>query len=62
MWVKVKAGHNIIMVCVCYRPPNSDASFWVKLQDSVDLVKQAGFEMIILGGDLRILKLEKVTY
>ena len=52
MWLKVKAGHNVFMLCVCYRPPNSKADFWIKLQDSVDLVKQAGVHNIILTGDL----------
>ena len=39
------------MLCVCYRPPNCKAEFWVKLQDSVDLVKQAGVNNILLTGD-----------
>ncbi len=52
MWVKIKAGNNILLICVCYRPPNSKAEFWTKLQDSVDLVKQSGVDRIMLVGDL----------
>ena len=51
LWIKIKAGHNIFMLGVCYRPPNSKADFWIKLQDSVDLVKQAGVNNIFLTGD-----------
>lgn len=51
MWVKVKAGHNVIHLCICYRPPNSKVDFWTKLQDSVDLVKQSGANNILLTGD-----------
>ena len=39
MWVKLKAGNNIVLVCTCYRPPNSKVDFWIKLQDSIDVVK-----------------------
>ena len=52
MWVKIKAGHNSLMLCVCYRPPNARADFWLKLQDSIDLVKQSNAEKILLVGDL----------
>ena len=39
LWLKIKAGHNVLLLCICYRPPNARADFWVKLQDSVDLAK-----------------------
>ena len=48
MWVKIKAGNNIIFICVCYRPPNIGNDFWVSLQDSIDLIKQNGLCNIIL--------------
>ena len=51
LWVKVKAGNNIVLICVCYRPPNAKAEFWTKLQDSIDIAKQSGIEKIILTGD-----------
>ena len=41
MWVEIKAGHNIIHVCVCYQPPNAKAEFCINLQDSLALVKQS---------------------
>ena len=51
LWVKVKAGSNTLMVCVCYRPPNSNVSFWEKLQESLDLANVAGSSDIVLAGD-----------
>ena len=51
MWLKIKAGHNIFMLCICYRPPNAKVDFWVKLQDAVDLVKQSGINNILMTGD-----------
>ena len=52
MWVKVKAGNDIALICVCYKPPNAKADFWTKLQDSIDLAKQSGIEKIIITGDM----------
>ena len=52
MWVQVKVGKNVFHLCVCYRPPNNDAEFWVKLQDSLDLALRGGAKTIILTGDL----------
>ena len=52
LWVKIKAGNNIFLLCVCYRPPNSKADFWNSFQDSVDLAKQSGTDKIIIAGDL----------
>ena len=51
LWVKIKAGCNVMLFCVCYRPPDSDASFWASLQDSIDLARHTGISDIILGGD-----------
>ena len=52
MWIKVKAGNNVLLLCTCYRPPNAKADFWTKLQDSIDLVKQSGADNIIVVGDM----------
>ena len=51
MWVKIKAGCNTFLFCVCYRPPNSDPNFWVTLQDSLDLARHSGINNIIFAGD-----------
>ena len=51
MWVNVKAGNNKVLLGVCYRPPNSAANFWSKLQENIDIIKQSGFTDIILAGD-----------
>ena len=47
LWLKVKAGYNVSMLGVCYRPPNSKVEFWTKLQDSLDLVKQSWVNNIL---------------
>ena len=52
LWLKIKAGQNVLLLCICYRPPNAKADFWVKLQDAVDLAKQSGSDRIMLVGDL----------
>ena len=52
LWVVLKAGINKVLLGVCYRPPNSTRTFWDKLQDSLDLAKQSGFNDIIVAGDL----------
>ena len=51
MWVNITLGGNKLLLGVCYRPPNSPADFWVKLQDSLDLAKQTGYRDILLAGD-----------
>ena len=39
-------------MCVCYRPPDSPASFWDSLQTQIDLAKQLSINNIIIKGDL----------
>ena len=51
MWVKLKVGSNIMFLCACYTPI-SNADFWIKLQESIDLVKESGNHDIIIAGDL----------
>ena len=51
LWVKIKAGNNTVLICVCYRPPNARADFWTNFQDSIDLAKQSGIDKIIIAGD-----------
>ena len=50
--VEICTGKIRLLVCVCYRPPNANVSFWDDLQSSLDLANQAGFDNIILIGDL----------
>ncbi len=52
LWVNIKAGSNKFLLGICYRPPNTTNIFWNKLQDSLDLAKQAGYRDIVLSGDL----------
>ena len=51
LWMKIKAGNNLFLMCVCYRAPNEKAQFWINLQDSIDLAKQSGTNKIIVTGD-----------
>ena len=48
LWVKIKAGNNSLLLCVCYRPPNAKADFWLRLQDTIDLAKKSGLDCIML--------------
>ena len=41
-----------LLVGVCYRPPDSGASFWEDIQYSVDMARQAGYSDIIITGDM----------
>ena len=51
LWVKVNAGKNKLLFCVCYRPPDNKTEFWTSLQDSLDLARHSGISEIILAGD-----------
>ena len=46
---EVKTHTSVFAVCVCYRPPNNTTQFWEDLQESIDDVKQAGYETIIIA-------------
>ena len=52
LWAEIKTNTSVFAVCVCYRPPNNTTQFWEDLQESIDDVKQAGYETIIIAGDL----------
>jgi hypothetical protein len=51
MWLEIHSSANIFLFCVCYRPPDSGLQFWEDLQDSFDLVLQAGYNNILMTGD-----------
>lgn len=50
--VELIIKHSKILTCVCYRPPDSPVKFWEDLQHVYDLIRQAGYEHIIITGDL----------
>jgi hypothetical protein len=52
MWLEIRTKNNKFFLCVLYRPPNTDQTFWFKLQESVDLVMQENNPKIMLLGDL----------
>ena len=52
LWIKLKAGSNILLLGICYRPSNSKADFWTLFQDSIDRAKQLGYSNILIAGDI----------
>ena len=52
MWVEVRTQSHVLAVCVCYRSPTEGNEFWDDLQDSVNTLKIAGYQNIIIVGDL----------
>ena len=42
LWVEI-VSRTKLLVGVCYRPPDSGASFWEDIQYSVDMARQAGY-------------------
>jgi hypothetical protein len=51
MWLEIRSGNNKFLLCVCYRPPNSDDVFWDTLQENIDTVKQTHSGKLMLIGD-----------
>ena len=52
MWHEIKIGCKTILLCTCYRPPNSGSEFWEFLQESLDLALQSQIANIVVMGDL----------
>ena len=52
LWIEIKSSKLNLMLCVCYRPPNTGQVFWDNFQDSLDRVKQSGNASVIIIGDL----------
>jgi hypothetical protein len=52
MWHELKVSNNTVLLCVCYRPPDSGVIFWDDLNTSLDLAKENMIQNIILIGDL----------
>ena len=51
LWLEIRAHNNKFLLGVFYRPPNSGASFWDFLQESVDNVKSGPIKNIVITGD-----------
>ena len=49
--VELTINNNKLITCVFYRPPNSLVQFWDQLLYLNDLIRQAGYNQIILTGD-----------
>lgn len=50
LWVKTGLGKVTIVIGACYRPPNSDSSFFIKLNEYVTS-NNLGEQNLILAGD-----------
>ncbi len=50
--VELVSNHTKILMCVCYRPPDSPVRFWDDIQQTYDLIRQAGYDRIVITGDL----------
>ena len=52
MWLEIRTKNHKFLLCVIYRPPNFDDSFWDLLQDNIDIVKQTQNCKVMIVGDL----------
>ena len=52
MWHELRIGCKKLLVCTCYRPPNSGVVFWNMLSESLELAQGVGINDIIITGDL----------
>ncbi len=50
--VEITIKHHKVLLCVCYRPPNARVKFWDDFQDTYDLIRNAGYQNIVITGDL----------
>jgi len=49
---EVVIKHCKVLVCVCYRPPNTGVTFWDDFQDTFDSIRRAGYDNILITGDI----------
>ena len=52
MWTEVRCHNNKFLLCVLYRPPNANADFWPRLQESLDLAYESNIKNVIITGDI----------
>ena len=52
MWLEIRCHNNKFLLCVLYRAPNSNLTFWDKLQESVDLALDSNIKRILITGDI----------
>ena len=52
LWVEIKTQTHVLAVCVCYRSQTEGDIFWENIQDSVESIKNAGYNNLIILGDL----------
>ena len=53
LWVEINTAHLKAMVGVIYRPPQSDISFWKKLENNINPILDLNIP-IFLGGDFNV--------
>ena len=52
MWLEIRCHNNKFLLCVLYRPPNSPAAFWDRLQESIDLAYETNIRNLLITGDI----------
>ena len=52
MWLELRCVNKKMLLCVCYRDPNSLVIFWDHFSDSIELAKESNINDIIITGDL----------
>ena len=51
LWVEIKTQTHVLAVCVCYRSQTEGDIFWENIQDSVESIRNAGYNNLIIFGD-----------
>ena len=54
IWIEVANNNKRILFGLLYRPPNSNASYFSDIEDSVALAVDTGISDIIITGDLNV--------
>ena len=52
MWHEIRVGSTSMLLCTCYRPPNSGIVFWDKLGDCISMAQNTNTSNLIIIGDL----------
>ena len=51
LWVEIKTRTHVLAVCVCYRSQTEGDIFCENIQDSVESIRNAGYNNLIIFGD-----------
>ena len=48
LWVEIKTQTHVLAACVCYRSQTEGDIFWENIQDSVESIRNAGYNNLII--------------